>query len=640
LKKYFPEHELITPTRKELNVEIYHDVVNFIDGFKPDIVLHCAAVTDNRYAEKNPERAILTNIVGTSNVACACIASGSRLVYLSSDYVYQGDRGNYTETDPLKPFNFYAFTKLGGECAVEGVKNHLIIRTSFGKNTFDYPIAFIDKWSSKDYCDRIAPLISEAALSPLTGVLNIGTERKTLYAHAKERNDSVQPVRIQDTNFFTPYDTSLNLQRWYDYKSQNAVAKPHTNCRCCGSSKLIKYLDLGLMPLPNNLQFNAVLAKRSERFPLQVMFCESCGLSQLSVVIDPAVMFSYYTYRSGVNQGYIDHCFELCKTVQLRYLKDGGNFHIDIAGNDGTLLSQAVKAYRDNEMIDGYDTLNIDPATNLCAISEASGIPALAEFWSEDTALKVVKNHGQADLITATNVFAHVDNIIGFLKAAKIALSERGVLVLEFPYICEFIEGAEFDTVYHEHLSYMSLNPIDLICQNIGLELIDAEKVDIHGGSMRVTIANEGQYFITENAMELMSKERENGYQSIEKYQGWGDKVQATIDELSTNLLKLKKEGYKIAAFAASAKGSTLFNCAGINTDLVDVIMDETSEKIGKFQPGTGIPIVNPKAYLAKNKPDFIIILSWNFIDSITAKLREIGFEGSFICPIPSWRIL
>jgi dTDP-4-dehydrorhamnose reductase/SAM-dependent methyltransferase len=614
---------ILCPKRTEVDIRNYKEVLEYINLVKPDIVINAAAITDNKNVEKFPLPAIETNIIGSANISMAC--QKIRLVYISTDYIYKGDRGNYKETDEILPFNLYSWTKLGGECSTVSVNNHLIIRTSFGKNTFDYPEAFVDKWTSKDYVDKIAPLILEASVSPLTGVLNLGTDRKTLFSYASERSE-VKPVKLEETNYFTPYDTSLNLQKWTNYKSEKSIAKPHCKCRVCGSTNLTKYLDLGLMPLANNLEFTAQRAKAKEKFPLQVLFCEYCSLSQLSVVIDPEKMFSYYTYRSSVNGGYVKHCRKMAEDLKKKFNLSPESFMIDIAGNDGTLLNQ----FRDEI---GLKVLNIDPATNLVSIAEAQGIESLADFWGERVAGTVLESHGKADLITATNVFAHVDNVREFIRSAKILLKEDGVLVLEFPYLVDFIENYEFDTIYFEHLSYFSVLPIIKLCESTGMRVISVEKQNIHGGTIRVTISHEESTIKTQDSVyEFIGMERRLGYDRIEKYSNWSIVVNGIIDDFATKLLILKKQGYKIAGFAASAKGNTLLNSAGATTDIIKYIADETPEKIGKYSPGTGIPIVN-KQQIVKDPPDYIVILSWNFKDEIIEKLNKI-YKGKYIIPI------
>lgn len=623
--------DLICPSHEYVAIDDDMAVEACINREKPDIVVNAAAVIDNRILEKFPEVAITTNIIGAANVAKACIQKNIRLVYVSTDYIYKGDRGNYLETDEILPFNFYAWTKVGGEASTRGVKNHLIIRVSFGKSEFSYPISFVDKWSSKDYVDVIAPMVYDAIISPLTGIINLGTERKTLFSHAKERNDQVKPVKLSETSFFTPYDTSLNMQRWMDYSSDKSVCKSVTSCRACGSTNLTKYLDLGPMPLSNNLENSSLEAKIAERFPLQIMLCEDCYLSQLSVIIDPKKMFSNYVYRSSVNKPYVDHCREMAKTLKEKYSLNEDSFHIDIAGNDGALLKEFKKEI-------GLKVLNVDPASNLAAIAEAQGIPTIADFWSKNVVKEILKAHSMADLITATNVFAHVDDINGFLSNAKDALKPKGVLVIECPYIADNMAVMAYNQTYFEHLSYISLSPIYTLCQKVGLAVIDAERQDIHGGTIRITIAKNGQYPPSRNIHNILIEEL-NGLTHINPHLNWAKKVYDNIQTGTEEILKLKKSGASIVGIAASAKGNTLLNCMSLSTDIIDVIVDETSEKIGKFSPGTGIPIVH-KRYFAKNSPDYCIILAENFAIPLMKKARDAGFKGKFIVSLPKFEII
>lgn len=620
---YSPSHSQLDINNVESLLEVKKDT---------DIIVNCAAVLDNRVIQQETSKAIQTNIIGAAHLACFCLTRKIRYVYISTDYVYPGDRGNYRESDPLQPYNLYAWTKLGGECSARAVENHLIIRTSFGPSKFPYNEAFTDKWASKDYVDVIAPMIMEAVLSPLTGVINIGTERKTLHDYATRRNESVKGVLMADTSHSTPYDTSLNLQKWMDYKKSNSIAKPHTTCRACASEKLTKYLDLGLMPLANNLETTSKAAKEKERFPLQVLMCEDCGLSQLSVVIDPDKMFSYYTYQSGINGGYIEHCAKMAVELNAEYGDFGvkpGAFIVDIAGNDGTLLKTFKKVMSD------LDVLNIDPASNLAAIAEANGIPTLVEFWSPEVAAKARKLHGPADLITATNVFAHVDNMRDFLFGAQQLLAHNGILVIECPYIMDFMDKKEFDQVYFEHLSYVSIQPVMRLSAKVGLKLVHVQKEQIHGGTIRMIFANDDSDIRPKySVLDYLAKEDSEGYYRIAKYKTWAADINRTIKSFGEHILSLKKQGYKIAGFAASAKGNTLLNAARLNTDVIDFIADETPAKVGKYSPGTGIPIVH-KQEILKRKPDYIIILSWNFADEIMEKLDKMGFEGFFIIPLP-----
>lgn len=209
---------MIAPPSRFFDVANIRDIEK-LQNLELDIIIHCAALLDNWALEKRKDRVIETNIIGTANLAARCIRSSIRLVYLSTDYVYPGTKGDYKETDDLNPYNFYAWSKLGGECAVKGVTDHLIIRTSFGPSKFPYKQAFSDGWRSKDYVDIIAPMIYEAAVSNLQGVVNIGTDRKSMYSYAKERNKDVEPVLIRDSGFDAPWDTSFNLTKWNNFKN-------------------------------------------------------------------------------------------------------------------------------------------------------------------------------------------------------------------------------------------------------------------------------------------------------------------------------------------------------------------------------------------------------------------------------------
>lgn len=636
VKKY--GKDIIAIKKDECNIYDISAVVPCIDFYNPDIIINAAAVTDNRVVESDPTEAIKSNIIGSANLAIVCRKRKIRYVYISTDYIYQGDRGNYKETDPIMPFNLYSYTKLGGECSAVAVKNHLIIRTSFG-GEFKYKKAFIDKWTSKDYVWVLAEMIYEAAISPLTGVLNLGTERKTIYDHAKQTACSLDPISVNDSSYFTPQDTSLNLQKWINYKSENSVVSVHTNCRCCGSTNMRKYLDLNLMPLANNLEFTSQRAKDQERYPLQILYCDDCSLSQLSVIIEPKKMFSYYTYRSGINKPYVEHCYNMAQVLLRDNLPSRNFLHVDIAGNDGTLLKEFKKYI--NQKVKHFDGkfLNVDPASNLTAIAESEGIPCITDFWSCRVADQIIQKYGKADLITATNVFAHVHDVHEFLQAAYDCLADEGILVIECPYIVDFIENKEFDTTYYEHLSYMSVLPVHRMVQRHGLNLIDVEKINIHGGTIRMTISKiESTRAVQQSVFDFMNNERDKGFYKFELFQNWSEQVDRLVSDFKFGLLCLKKEGRKIAAFAASAKGNTLLNYSDINTDVIDYIVDQTPEKIGKFSPGTGIPIVGIDM-VEKDIPDYIVILAWNFKDAIIEKLRKV-YKGKFIIPIPKWEVI
>lgn len=399
----------------------------------------------------------------------------------------------------------------------------------------------------------------------------------------------------------------------------------HTHCRVCLSEKLTKYISLGNLPLSNNLCESVI--EMPETYPLEVMLCEECGLSQLSIVVDPELLFGHYVYRSSINAGYVSHCRQMAIDLQKEYGLNKNSFMIDIAGNDGALLNEFKKEI-------GLQILNIDPAKNLAAICHAKEIPTLTYFWSALTSKRVLNGFGKADLITATNVFAHVDDVYDFMRGIRTVLKMSGVLVMEFPYLIDFIEKNEFDTCYFEHLSYFMISPLVNLCNEIGMNVMKVEKQIIHGGTVRVHIGYGKQ---EKSVLEYVQKERE--YQTIEPYQQFAINSKNTIRDFFLQINKLKVAGYKIAAFAASAKGNTLLNCAGITCGSISYIVDQTPEKIGKYSPGTHIPIVS-MLELKDSPPDYVVILSWNFAEEIKKKCRDDGYIGKFIIPIPKFEIV
>jgi novobiocin biosynthesis protein NovU/D-mycarose 3-C-methyltransferase len=403
-----------------------------------------------------------------------------------------------------------------------------------------------------------------------------------------------------------------------------AAPKQHTNCRVCNSDKLVKYLDLGLMPMANSLFDSEKEAKDAKRYPLELMFCDECGLSQLSIVVDPSELYEYYTYRSSINGGYVKHSRQMAKDLAVKFNLNKDSFHIDVAGNDGALL----KEFKDEI---GLRVLNVDPAKNLCVIAREIGVDSYADFFNYQNSDIILSTFGKADLITATNVFAHVDNVVDFLSASKNLLNKNGVLVLEFPYLVDFIENNEFDTIYFEHLSYFSLLPIMRLCSNSDMKIIDAEKKSIHGGTIRVTIAHEeSDHKVSRNVSTFVNLEIKGGYNKADIYLGWSDKVYDMIENLNLNLQAINGN---CIGFGASAKGNTLLNSSQIDSKLIRFIADETPEKIGKYAAGTGIKIVGIDEVKGCDA-EFCIILAWNFKDELMAKLNPI-YKGKYLIPIP-----
>ncbi len=405
------------------------------------------------------------------------------------------------------------------------------------------------------------------------------------------------------------------------------------HCRVCGSKKLTKYLHFGMMPLAN--AYVDPHSKEEEfGFPLEVLFCETCALSQLSIVIEPEIMFSDYAYHSSISKTFQQHCSDMALQVK-EYLKKPGPFVVDIASNDGCLLREFKKK--------GFRILGVEPAKNLASMANAEGIETLPYFWDETIAKKILQKYGPADVITATNVFAHVHDIKSFVQNVKLTLADEGLFIIEVPYALNLIKKSEFDTIYHEHLSYFLVKPLQYLFEQEGMELRDVQEMPIHGGTIRVFVSkkeNKGFPARKDRIESFLARERKEGLHSLASYFDFVNKLLDIKIDLLQLLSKLKKERKIVAAYGASAKGNTLLNYCGVSSDFIDFIIDETPEKQNKLYAGNHIPIYG-YAELEKRKPDYLAILAWNFAKEIMQKTKEHEKRcGKYIIPIPRVRVV
>jgi len=421
------------------------------------------------------------------------------------------------------------------------------------------------------------------------------------------------------------------------------------NCRICDSPRLVKYLDLGEVPLCNSLVTNDKSHPTYAPFPIQVLFCEECCLSQLSIVVNPEIMYNDYVYHSSVSKTFREHCYQMAIRLQELYKSIPHPLVVDIAANDGCLLDQFKAA--------GFKRLlGIDPAKNLAnehwtkfrnsiQYGELSVIPQhsygfLNDFWSEKLALSCRDEATQgASFITATNVVAHVDDLRDFLRGVHWFLDDTGVFVVEVPYLHELIKNNQFDTIYHEHLSYFLLKPLKKIFAACGLTIIRVEKYPIHGGSIRV-YADKGSHPVHESVAEMEKFEEEERLYKVDTYIKFSDRV----NELRKNLLALFEilhhNGSKLMGYGASAKGISLLNYCGIPRNYLSAIVDDTPAKQGKYTPGSLIPIVNFSRFHT-DEPDHILLLAWNFADELMMKTQFHKDRGGYyIIPIPEIRVI
>lgn len=395
------------------------------------------------------------------------------------------------------------------------------------------------------------------------------------------------------------------------------------SCRVCHSVKLKKYLDLGEQPLVNSLVENA------RKYPLQVLFCEECNLSQLSVVVNPELLYKDYPYHSSVSKTFQNHCRGMAIEAKS-YFDDGYDpMVIDIASNDGCLLEQFKK--------EGYYTMGVEPADNLAKEANKKGINTVNAFWDRETATRVPA----CDVITATNVFAHVDDIRSFLSCVrgKLKVFSKGMLIVEFPYLPNLIEGNQFDTIYHEHLSYFLLKPIQILFDSCGLNIFRVDKTSIHGGSIRIW-ATPYSREVEPSVQAVLDEEEKNGYYNLNTYLNFSNNVEFVKRQLKEKLREIAMGMETVMGYGASAKGAMLLNVCGIEKHDIISIVDETPDKIGKVIPGIGIPIVGFEHFDVV-QPDYILLLAWNFKKELILKTVNHKINrGQYIVPIPKVEII
>jgi SAM-dependent methyltransferase len=398
-------------------------------------------------------------------------------------------------------------------------------------------------------------------------------------------------------------------------------------CRACGGSHGTLILDLGLQPLANNLLRAEDLAKPEPKFPLRVAVCQSCWLLQILELVPPVQLFSEYLYFSSFSDALLRHARAAVEKNIAEFGLNAQSHVVEIASNDGYLLQNFVAAK--------IPCLGIEPAANIAKVAREKGIETLVEFFGQSLARKLVTANKQADLILGNNVFAHAPDTNDFVAGLKTLLKPQGRIVLEFPYGVDLIEHSEFDTIYHEHVFYFTLTALQPLFARHGLEIFRVEKLSIHGGSLRLFAGHAGAHGIEASVKNLLADEKSKGVGALAYYEGFAARVLEIRRSLRELLAQLKQQGKSVAAYGASAKGSTLLNFFELGQETLDFVADRSTYKQGRLTPGTHLPIVPPETLLAK-RPDFTLLLTWNFAEEILAQqqaYREAG--GKFIIPIP-----
>lgn len=416
-------------------------------------------------------------------------------------------------------------------------------------------------------------------------------------------------------------------------KTVNSSQYRVKKCRICQSSDLHEFLSLNSMPIPNGFISKKDLLKSEFFFPLNVCVCKKCFLVQLTHVIPAEIMFKNYLYIPSTSQTVVTHFTSFADDVVSTYSLTNDDLVIDIGSNDGTLLSAFQKHH--------VPVLGIDPAENIAKQAVQDGIPTRCAFFTENEAALVRREYGPARVITGTNVIAHIDNLHDVMNGVSTLLADDGIFVMEAPYLMDLLERNEFDTIYHEHLSYFAIAPLQTLFQSHGLKIIDIQKQTIHGGTIRVFVAREASsYEIHPRVEKFLVEEKAKGLQTMKTYEDFADRVRVVKKELVRFLKRLRRAGKSIAGYGAAAKGNVLLNSSRIDTDIIDFVVDSIHYKQGKYTPGTHIPIFSEDALL-KKMPDYTLILAWNFAPEIIQKNQEyIARGGRFIIPVPYLKVI
>jgi SAM-dependent methyltransferase len=403
-------------------------------------------------------------------------------------------------------------------------------------------------------------------------------------------------------------------------------------CRACDGSRLDLVLSLGSTPLANALVDPARRDEPEPRYPLDLVLCSDCSLLQITETVPPEILFRDYRYFSSFSDTMLQHARAIADRLVASRGLGKDSLAAEIASNDGYLLKNYLAA--------GVPVLGIEPARNVAAVAEERGIRTVVEFFGRDLGRKLAAEGLRADVLHANNVMAHVPDIRGVLEGAHAFLRDDGVMVIETPYVKPMLDHCEFDTIYHEHLFYWSLTALAAVARRTGLEVVDVERLAIHGGSIRVSLERATARSVPSAAVTSMLEEEQAwGVADAEAYGAFASRVARLKEELSGLVRRLKGEGKSVAAYGAAAKGSTLLNYFGIGAAELDFVADRSTHKQGRLMPGVGVPIVAAEE-LARRMPDYCLLLTWNFADEILAQQSEYRARGGkFIVPIPEVRL-
>jgi 2-polyprenyl-3-methyl-5-hydroxy-6-metoxy-1,4-benzoquinol methylase len=427
----------------------------------------------------------------------------------------------------------------------------------------------------------------------------------------------------------------LSSERGLDTPAQTTVAtapqKDQVSCRFCAAPLTTSFVDLGMSPLCESYIAADARNHMEPFYPLHVFFCERCLLVQLDEYVAPGAIFSEYAYFSSYSDSWVEHARRYVEMISSRLDLGTSSRVIEIASNDGYLLQHFVARH--------VPVLGIEPAANVAKAAEARGVPSVVRFFGVETATAVAAD-GRADLIVGNNVLAHVPDINDFVSGLPVLLKPTGTVTMEFPHLVRLMAGNQFDTIYHEHFSYLSLLAVQTIFAAHGLRVYDVDEIPTHGGSLRIYACHADAAIETEGRVgALLAAEEGLGLRTRQAYAAFAEQVRETKRKLLTFLIDAKRAHKTIAGYGAPGKGNTLLNYCGIRTDFIDYTVDRNPYKHGKFLPGTHIPIHAPER-IRETRPDYVLILPWNLRDEIVEQLGFIrDWGGQFVVPIPELEV-
>ena len=406
-----------------------------------------------------------------------------------------------------------------------------------------------------------------------------------------------------------------------------------TQCRACGGRLAVTMADLGLQPPSNAFLTSIEQAADEKRYPLRAKVCEDCKLVQVDYDVDPQELFGNYVYFSSYSDDWLAHAKTYCEMARRRFSLDANSLVVELASNDGYLLKNFLEM--------GIPVLGIDPSDTVAAAALKVGVPTLVEFFGVPVARTLAAEERRADLIIGNNVLAHVPVLNDFIAGIDVLLKPTGTVTIEFPHLLRLIEHVEFDTIYHEHYSYLSLLAIEQAFGRHGLRIYDVEELATHGGSLRIFAAHSTRTDLDDSEVlrRVRAAEAAAGLSDLDTYRQFAERVEECRRSVIEFLAAARREGKKVAAYGAAAKGNTLLNFCGVTATDIAMVADRNPHKQAKLLPGTHIPVVSPED-LMRAKPDYVLILPWNLKNEIRRQLAGIAaWGGRFVTPVPVIKI-